>query len=157
MDAIYDKYYFKIYYWALKKTNNKEDAEDLTNSVFVAIFEYFGKNVSIQKLDNLIWKIASNLWSARAKRYEKEKLLVSYDETFDVGYEEDLLSKVIYKEIMNNLDQIGLTEKEYLSFKMYYADDFPIKEISNKLNSSPSNIKYYLYSARNKVKERYYE
>ena len=40
MDEIYDKYYYKIYNWALNKTNNKEDAEDLTNSVFLSIFEY---------------------------------------------------------------------------------------------------------------------
>ena len=47
--------------------------------------------------------------------------------------------------------------KENLSFKMYYCSDLSIKEISDKLNSSESNIKYYLYSARNKIKERYYE
>ena len=35
MDKIYDKYYYKIYYWSIKKTNNKEDAEDLTNSIFM--------------------------------------------------------------------------------------------------------------------------
>lgn len=127
MDAIYDEYYFKIYYWALKKTNNKEDAEDLTSSVFLAIFEYFGKNVSIHKLDNLIWKIASNLWSARAKRYEK--VLVSYDETSDVGYEENLLSKVIYKEIMNNLDQIGLTEKNIYHLKCIMLLTFRLKKL----------------------------
>ena len=29
MDKIFDEYYFKIYYWVLKKTKNKEDTEDL--------------------------------------------------------------------------------------------------------------------------------
>ena len=37
MDAVYDKYYDLIYNWAIKKTNNKEDAEDLTNSTFLEI------------------------------------------------------------------------------------------------------------------------
>ena len=68
MDKIIDEYYFKIYYWAIKKTNNKEDAEDLTNSVFVAIFEYFNENIDIKKIENLIWKIAHNIWSTRAKK-----------------------------------------------------------------------------------------
>ena len=157
MDKIYDEYYFKIYYWALKKTNNKEDAEDLTNNVFVAIFEYLNKNISINKLDNLIWKIASNLWYHEFQKYIKEKNNISYAETRDINYQEDSLSKVIYKEIIDNLDNIGLTKKEYLSFKMYYCEDLSIKEISNKLNSSTANIKYYLYSARKKVKERYDE
>lgn len=62
MDKIYDEYYYKIYYWAIKKTRNKEDAEDLTNTIFVSIFEFLGKNIEINKLDNLIWKIAYNCW-----------------------------------------------------------------------------------------------
>jgi RNA polymerase sigma factor (sigma-70 family) len=155
MDKIFDEYYFKIYYWALKKTKNKEDAEDLTNSIFVAIFEYFNENVDIRKIDNLIWKIAHNIWCTRAKKYIKEKNNISYDETNDIGYEENTLDKIVYKEIVNNLDDIGLTEKELLSFKLYYIQDLSIKDISKKIGTSENNIKYYLYSARKKVKEKY--
>lgn len=155
MDRIFDEYYYKIYYWAIKKTNNREDAEDLTNNVFVAIFEYFNENISIDKIDNLIWKIAHNIWSAKAKKYIKEKDNVSYDDNYEVGREENTLDKIIYREIIDNLDSVGLTEKEMLSFRLYYIEDLSIKEISEKINSSESNIKYYLYSARNKVKEKY--
>ena len=139
MDKIFNEYYYKIYYWALKKTNNKEDAEDLTSNVFVSIFEYFNKDIQIEKIDNLIWKIAHNVWCTRA----------------EIGYEENALDKIIYKDIIDNLDNINLTEKEKISFKLYYCDDLSIQEISKKINSSISNIKYYLYSARNKIKERY--
>ena len=157
MDNIYNKYYSKIYYWAVKKTNNKEDAEDLTNSIFVAIFEYFNENINIEKMDNLIWKIAHNLWCTRAKKYIKEKNNVLYDETYELGYEAKTLDKIIYKEIIDNLDNVNLTEKEKMAFRMYYCDDLSVKEISEKINSSESNIKYYLYNARKKIKERYNE
>ena len=156
MDSVYDKYFDKIYFWALKKTNNKEDAEDLTNNIFLAIFEYFSKNIAIEKLDSLIWKIAHNIWYLKAKNYIKEKDNVTLDEV-NTSYNEKYLDKVIYNDIINNLTNIGLTEKEFLSFKLYYCNDLSIKEISIKLNSSESNIKYYLYSARCKVKERYNE
>lgn len=155
MDKIFDEYYYKIYYWAIKKTNNKEDAEDLTNSIFVAIFEYFNANVDVKKIENLIWKIAYNIWCTRAKKYIKEKNNISYDETFDIGYEEDALDKIIYKEIINNLNNIGLTENEMKSFRLYYICDLSIKHISKKIGTSESNIKYYLYSARKKIKEKY--
>lgn len=155
MDKIFDEYYFKIYYWAIKKTNNKEDAEDLTNNIFVAIFEYFNENINVEKIDNLIWKIAHNIWSTTAKNYIKEKENISYDETFDIGKETNTLDKIIYKEIVNNLDNIGLTNKEKESFKLYYMHDLSIKEISKKIRTTEGNIKYYLYSARRKIKERY--
>ena len=155
MNKIFDEYYYKIYHWSIKKTNNKEDAEDLTNTIFVAIFEYFNENINIKKLDNLIWKIAHNIWCTRAKKYIKEKNNISYDDTLEIKYQDNLLDKIIYKEIINNLDNINLTEKELLSFKMFYLNDLSIKEISKKINSSESNIKYYLYNARKKIKEKY--
>ena len=155
MDKIYDEYYYKIYYWAIKKTRNKEDAEDLTNTIFVSIFEYLGKNIGIDKLDNLIWKIAYNCWCTKAKKYIKEKNNISVDTICDIGYQEDMLDKVIYREIIDDIENFNLTEKEIIVFKMYYCNDLSIKEISDKINSSQSNIKYYLYNARKKIKERY--
>ena len=157
MDKIYDKYYYKIYYWAIKKTKNKEDAEDLTNNVFLAIFEYLNKNINIEKIDNLIWKIAYNLWCTKAKKYIKEKNNVVFEEEYQIGYKTDMVDKIIYKEIINNLDDIGLTSKEKVSFQMYYINDLSIKEISKELNTKEANIKFYLYSARNKIKEKYHE
>lgn len=157
MDKIYDEYYYKIYNWAIKKTNNKDDAEDLTNNVFLSIFEYLNKNISVEKIENLIWKIAYNLWCTKAKEYIKEKNNASYDEIFQNGYEINMIDKIIYKEIITNLDDIGLTENEKKSFELYYINDLSIKEISSILNNKESNIKYYLYNARKKVKENYYE
>lgn len=157
MDKIYDEYYYKIYNWAIKKTNHKEDAEDLTNSVFLAIFEYFSKDIKVEKIENLIWKIAYNLWCTKAKYYIKTKNDIIYDERNEIGYEVPMLDKVIYKEIINGLDDIDLTDKEKTVFKMYYLNDLSIKEISEKINSKEANIKYFLYSARNKIKERYGE
>lgn len=157
MDKIYDEYYYKIYNWAIKKTNNKEDAEDLTNSVFLAIFEYFNRNINIEKIENLIWKIAYNLWCTKAKKYIKGKNDIEFNEEFQQGYKINMIDKIIYKEIITNLDNIGLTKNEKKAFEMYYIQDLSIKEISNKLNSKDTNIKYYLYNARKKIKERYYE
>ena len=157
MDAIYDEYFDKIYNWSIKKTNNKEDAEDLTNSVFLAIFEYFNKDIKVEKLENLIWKIAYNLWSTKAKNYIKEKNNTEFDEEYQLADNTDMLDKVIYREIVNNLDNVGLTVNEKKAFELYYINDLSVKEISEKLDSSDTNIKYYLYSARKKIKERYYE
>lgn len=157
MDKIYDEYYDKLYLWAIKKTNNKEDAEDLVNNIFLSIFEYLNKNINIEKLENLIWKIAYNLWCTKAKGYIKDKDIISYEDNYSNNYESDTIDKIIYKEIVTNLDNIGLTEREKISFDLYYLNDLSIKEISEKLKTNETNIKYYLYDARKKIKERYYE
>ena len=40
---------------------------------------------------------------------------------------------------------------------MYYLKDLSIKEISEKLNTTESNVKYFLFKARKKIKEEYDE
>ena len=157
VDKIYDEYYYKIYKWSISKTKNKEDAEDLTNNIFLAVFEYLNKNIPIEKLENLIWKIAYNLWCTKAKNYDKEKRNMMLDEDFQYISNEDPLDKIIYKDIITNLDNLGLTINEKTSFQLYYLKNLSIKEISNALNTKESTIKYYLYNARNKIKERYHE
>lgn len=155
MDKVYDEYFDKIYNWSIKKTNNREDAEDLTNSVFLSIFEYLNKDINVEKLENLIWEIAYNIWCTRAKKYIKEKNNVNYDMPYELGYEDITIDKIIYREIINDIDKIGLSENEIKIFKLYYLKDLSIKDISNKLDITESNIKYYLYNVRNKIKERY--
>ncbi len=155
MEELYNKYYDKLFLWAVKKTNNKEDAEDLVNNIFLGIYTYLNKNINIESLENLIWKIASNMWKHQAITYIKEKNNVSYDSTYDLSSNVNYLDRIIYKEIINNLDNVGLTEKETISFKLYYLKDLSVNEIAQSLNTSISNVKYYLYSARRKIKERY--
>lgn len=157
MKEVYDKYYNKIYYWSLKKLRNKEDAEDLTNSIFVAIFEYLGKNINIQKLDNLIWKIAYNLWCKKIRNKKKNELLVEIKEDELIDVDTNIIDKIIYKDITKNIDKIGLTNTEMKVFKLYYYNDFDIKEINKLLLINENNIKYYLYNARKKIKEKFNE
>lgn len=155
MNDVYDKYYDKLFLWAVSKTNNREDAEDLVNNVFLGIFTYLNKNIKIEKLDNLIWKVASNIWNRQALAYIRDKNNISYDNTYDLSSNIDYLDKVIYREIVDNLDNVGLTDKENRAFKLYYINCLSINEISSKLNTSVSSVKYYLYNARSKIKERY--
>ncbi len=157
MDKIYDEYFEKIYEWALKKTNNRFDAEDLTNSVFLAIFEYLNKDIKIEKINNLIWKIAYNIWCTKAKKYIKEKDNIVIDEEKQPLNTNDMTAKIIFREIFYDLENIGFTKNEKYAFKLFYLKGLSIKEISEALNTNESNIKYYLYSARKKIKERYYE
>ena len=93
-DKIYDKYYNKIYYWALSKTHNKEDAKDLLNDIFVEIFIYLNKNIKIENLDGLIWSISYNTWKNRVRKIIKDKNIIYDDEIIDnAKYEENNIDK----------------------------------------------------------------
>lgn len=119
MDKVYDEYFEKIYGWALKKTNNRFDAEDLTNSIFLAIFEYLNKDIKIEKINNLIWKIAYNIWCTKAKKYIKEKDNIVIDEEKQPLNTNDMTAKIIFREIFYDLENIGFTKNEKYAFKLF--------------------------------------
>lgn len=157
-DKIYNDYYVKLYYWAVKKTKNREDASDLVHDIFCAIYTYLNKGVKILELDNLIWKIAHNLWCKKVKEYYKEKNII-YDDELISNYENndiDLFDKIIYSQIKEDIErnQYDLTSREKECFKLYYFSNLSLKQISNKINSNISNVKYYLYNSRKKIKEK---
>ncbi len=155
-DKIFEDYYDKIYYWSLGKTKNKENAKDLTNDIFVEIYTYLNKKIKIEKLDNLIWTIAFNTWKNKVRKIYKDKVLV-YDEDKLQNFktEDNKIDKIIYRDILDNLNSYNLTNKEIKIFNLYYKDDLSIKEISNIMNNAESNIKYYLFNGRKKIKKKY--
>lgn len=155
MDKIFNDYYDKLYYWSLTKTKNIEDARDLINDIFVAIYSYTNELKKIDKIDNLIWKISYNCWCNFLRKKIKDKSLIYDEEILNTQPSNDqLINKLIYNEIMDNLEKFGLLKIEIECFKLYYENDLSIKEISNKINISESNIKYYLLNSRKKIKER---
>ena len=86
----------------------------------------------------------------------KIKLLIYDDDILiNTKFENNDIEKIIYNDILDDLDKFNLTEKEKECFIMYYKNDYNIKEICSIINSTESNVKYYLYSARKKIKERY--
>lgn len=156
-EQIFDDYYDQLYYWSIHKTKNIEDAKDLVNDIFVAIYTYLGKGIKIEKLDHLIWKIASNCWKKQVIKYQKDRNIIK-DEFLIENTKTDnnhMIEKIIYEDIINNLDRYNLTLKEQQIFISYYQKDLSISQISVLFNINSSNIKYYLYNARKKIKEKY--
>ncbi len=73
----------------------------------------------------------------------------------NIKYKEENIDKIIYKDIFNNLYEYGLTDNEIKCFKLFYQEEMKVHEISELLKTSESNIKYYLFNSRKKIKERY--
>ena len=124
--------------------------------IFVEIFVYLNKNIEIQKLDNLIWTISYNTWKNKLRKIMKDKNIIYDNEIIDnIKYEDKNVDKIIYEDIINNLKNYGLTDNEIRCFNLYYKNDMKVNEISKILKTTDSNVKYYLFNSRKKIKERY--
>lgn len=154
-EKIFDAYYDKIYFWCLKKLRNKEEAKDLVQDVFVEIYIYIDKGIEIHNIDGLVWTICFNTWKKKVRKLVKDKMII-YDEDLlqNERVDDYKIEQILYRDILNNLDDYLLTEKEKLCFKLFYQSGYNVQEISEKLDTSISNVKYYLFHGRKRVKER---
>ena len=71
-----DNYMEKIFYFCLKKTNNRLDAEDLTQDIALNIIDGLNKGTVPDNYSAWIWQIARNVYSKCAikKRIKRENI-----------------------------------------------------------------------------------
>lgn len=158
-EDIIQKYYDDIFRWSFAKTRNRFDSEDLTQEIIYQILKTFSKNDLIENPEKYFWKIAYYTWCNKAKDYVKNKRLIGNDLILNQIRDEkiDIEKKIELEEISDRLKDIIETFGDTMRsvVELYYYDEFQVKEISEKLNIKDSLVKYYLFEARNKIKNKF--
>ena len=161
---IADDYSLMILNWAIKKTGSRSDGEDLAQEVLYQIL-YFLKDRredEIEKLDNLIWKIAHYTWCNRLRKSKKDNNFISLDspaglyivEEHDyIGEFED--NEALKEELVNlrrRISDLSKTQREIII--AYYLESLSVSDIAAKFNINKSAVKWHLFDARKKIKEK---
>ena len=141
-----------IFAYALSRVSNKEDAEDLTNDIVVAILQSADKIKNADAFYGYIWAIAANTYKKFLQKRNRCQTEEIDDYMSDIT---DFTEKILEKEEMNILRrEIALLTKEYRECTIaYYFDELSCVEISRKLNISLEMVKYYLFKTRKILKE----
>lgn len=146
----------KIFNFIHKRINSKEDAEDITEEVFLKVYknlaDFKWQGVSIEAW---IYKIARNSIIDFVRKKQKEKGNVILDEVENVipNNDKDILLSLLDMEeeqvLYNSIS--GLTpEDQYLIYYRYF-EELPIEEIANRLDLSETNIGTRLHRLRKKL------
>lgn len=139
-EEIFEEYFDKIYYKVLGSVKNSEDAEDITQEVFISVYKNLKKFREDSNLYTWIYKIAIN------KVYDffrKRKLnLELNDEILDMEDGTDLNNNIILKE---QLSKIKGNEKEIVILKDIYG--YKLQEIAEMKAMNLSTVKSVYYKA----------
>ncbi len=141
-----------IFAYALSRVSNKDDAEDLTNDIVVAILQSADKIRNPDAFYGYVWGIAANTYKKfmrRNRRFLSEEI----DENASDGtdFTEELFAK---QDILALRREIALLSKEYRECTIaYYYDGLSCAEVSEKLSISLEMVKYYLFKTRKILKE----
>ena len=159
---IADDYALMILNWAIKKTGSRVDGEDLAQEVLYQILAFVTDKTEIEKLDNLIWKIAHYTWCNRLRRMKRDSVISLDDETgLYIVEERDYINEIaeneVLKEELANLRRriadLSKTQREIII--AYYLEYKSVADIATKFNINKSAVKWHLFDARKNIKERF--
>jgi RNA polymerase sigma-70 factor (ECF subfamily) len=139
----------------LRITQNREDAEEVSQDVFLKAFRKISSFKGDSKFSTWLYRIAFN----EAVSFTRKKSLQTVDlneEVTELGdddpgtYElmglDNREQKALIRETLADLDEI-----ESVLITLYYAEDCSVEEISKITGLSASNVKVKLHRTRKKM------
>jgi RNA polymerase sigma factor (sigma-70 family) len=150
-----DKYKEMIFTLAFRITGNREDAEEVSQDVFLKAYYGLAEFRGTSKFSTWLYKIAYNQSISRIRK--KQPAILSYD-SFESGINELQDEKDIRHEQLDNIPDIyvrqaleKLEETERVILTLFYQDDLNIREIADVSGLSISNVKVKLFRGRKKL------
>ena len=148
----YTPYVSVILYRTLNQAASKEDLEELTSDVFIALWKNKENLPDTTNLKAYLAKTAKNIIK---NTYRKTKLHYSLSDFENKISDKNNPEKTLEKNEQNLIIKKSLTTlkiEEYKTFIMFYYEDKSIKKIAKELNCSTGKIKVILHRVRKKIK-----
>jgi RNA polymerase sigma-70 factor (ECF subfamily) len=151
--AIVSKYRKMVFTIALKIVENREDAEDITQEIFIKVFKSLEKFKEESEFSTWLYRIAYNTTLSELRKRKLyftsiEDNLNAVNEIYtDNKEEEEIELKLQY------LDKImkKLPPDEIFLLTLHYLDNQSIENIGKIVDLSVSNVKVKLYRIRKKL------
>jgi RNA polymerase sigma factor (sigma-70 family) len=153
-----NEYMPRILGWAVKKTGNRDEGEELTQEVFAQFFTTVAKAASVDKPENLLWKVAYYCWCHYLRDKTKQKKLICIDNAAGIGdgtdfvhdllSEESLASQII--KMRHEISNLSRIQREAMI--IHYLEGKSVAETAIKLGTTESAITWHLFDARKKVR-----
>lgn len=155
---LYDRYFTRIFNFVARRINNRADAEETVQEVFINVFSSIEGYRGEAAFSAWIFGLTRRTISSRFKKKRHPTVSIQDDERED-GQADTAgpslvptpLETIEYKQRVKTLDRLvkyRLTDEQRLLFELHHLQEQPIQEIALTLNRSEDSIKSHLYRAR---------
>ena len=150
------RYQERVYWIARRIVGTHEDADDVTQDVFVRVHEGLKRFRGESGFYTWLYRIATNV-SLNAYRKKRVKEFVRFDEVYEellAGEDrsDSALHAQEYRTILERAIE-RLPAKQKLVFLLRYVDELPYQEIAGMLKQSEGGLKANYFHAVKKIKE----
>jgi RNA polymerase sigma-70 factor (ECF subfamily) len=141
-NSLYERYHRALYFFALKLSNNPHDAEELTQSVFVTIWETRKSIDPSQSFSTYIFSIARNRFYDMVRKRVTENCYADYILQQNNLLADDLEKQMEDKEINEIIQKLlqQVPERRQEIFRMRHEENLSYKQIAKKLQISENTV-----------------
>ena len=156
-----ERYGRKVYYLALDLTGSPQDAEDLSQDVFMKVCQSLHTFRGEASFGSWLYRITvnTNINHYRRKAFQALKTVETMDDQIwnqhhtstNHNPEKNAESSIMQQHIHKALD--GLTPREHSIFVMRHYQDMPLKEIAEALQIRVGTVKSTLFRALQRMQK----
>ena len=151
------KYSEKVYWQIRRMVYEHEDADDLTQEVFIKVFENIESFNSSSKLSTWIYRIAYNHTINFIKIKSKSRRMSKNNTGFEESILDNLPSDIMFETEKFNLTLqkaiLSLPPKQRAVFQMRYYDELTFAQISQITKTSQGALKASYHIAAQKIED----
>ncbi len=151
-EELLQEYMPKIFRYAAGHTASLQDAEDLTQDIFVKILTAFSKKQIPQHLNAWIWRVAGNTLIDKYRRDAYRKVVFGIPETIQdckVNTEDDLELASDINTLRRELAFLTKARREITI--LHYINEYTVGEIASMLGLPSGTVKWHLSGARTEL------
>ena len=155
-----DRYGNMVFQVVFRISGNREEAEDLSQEVFIRAFRQLGQFRGDAAFSSWLYRIAWNLSMDRLDKRKKEAW-IELDKLTDTHTLNTAISEpyqamdMAERKRSLTLEIEKLDAPDRLLIELYYRDEKTVKEIAWILGIGESNVKIRLHRIRKKLKNRF--
>ncbi|MGN0435929.1 MAG: RNA polymerase sigma factor [Wujia sp.] len=157
-EELYRQTYYVVYYTCFNLLKNEQDAQDVTQDVYVTVMNTLQTLEDKGKFMPWLNRIAVN----KCKDFLKKNRTVSVDvenmenaplEENESFLPEEYAINQAKRQVVLNIMRSTLSEKEYQTVFLYYFNGLTIPEIADVMECPVGTVTYRLSAARGKIKQ----
>ncbi len=158
---IVERYEKRIYNFFVRTTGNREDAEDLTQQLFLNLYNTASKYTPEASFKTFIYRIASNL-AVSFSRKQKLRRSLSLEQLSETGFEPaarrpgaDPVRDYEQRELETRYREalLGLPAEWRTALELRVGRELSYKEIAESMGKSVAAVESILFRARERLAE----
>jgi RNA polymerase sigma-70 factor (ECF subfamily) len=151
----YDAHADGIFRFCLFKLSDREVAKDLTQETFTKVWSYMAGGGEIRNIRAFLFQTARNLIIDKYRKKHTGSLEVMQEAGFDPVFEEEveIEEKIDAQIAIQLLKELSEDHREVITLR--FIEELSVKEISETIGETTSNVSVRLHRAMAKLRELY--